>query len=390
MFGGAEGARRVREHYARVEEFLDHPLRCATLHDLGGGGRDYGAHPVGNFEPALLEHGVCRGQVLVTAVGAAPYVNLIDFRAGYLTHRLHVVGRVGARGHRFEFRNVVLQHRNIRRVRVGLYRLHTLANFGARPLGEPFEHRPVGQNEPYLSAHLGDHRAEGDALGQCAAFDGAAAELHGQKVEAARPEVAHDFGQQVAHGYPAGELAADLDFHRLGHAEPVRAVEPRCRDVGVADAGRERRHGTQKVHVAVGAQYHVTRFDYAVLEHHVLTDAVIDVVYVRDALAFRELPDYLLVVRHFLRVGGRLKVEGERDFVRIPDVPLIGYLVELQRAVRAAEIARGRPVYVAPDAFAHMDLLMGGPFHYLHDHRLAHANSSNPQITFFTSFRGNS
>jgi len=124
--------------------------------------------------------------------------------------------------------------------------------------------------------------------------------------------------------------------------------------------------------VAVGPEDDVTRLHETVLEQDVLADAPVDVENLADALALGEVADDLLVVGHLLGVGRGLEVEGEGDLVGIPDLRLVRHLVELQDAVRAAEIAGRGKVDVAPDPVPYLDFLAGSPLDDLLDHRLAH------------------
>ena len=258
---------------------------------------------------------------------------------------------------------------------VGICRKHPGAlRYGwAGALDQPFEHFAVRHDERHLAAHLRDHRAERETLVEGGIFNRLAGEFNGEEVQSAGAEVADDAGEQVSHADALRELAGGFDLHRLGHAEPVDALNEGGSDVRVADAGSEGAHAAQQVHVAVGAEHHVARFDHAGFEHHVLTDAVVDVEHSLDALAFAEFADDLLIRGHLLGVRGGLQVERESDLVRIPDLSLFAHLLlELQHAVGAAKVAAGRPVDVAPDAVPHFDRMAGRVFHDLDYRCLAH------------------
>lgn len=154
----------------------------------------------------------------------------------------------------------------------------------------------------HLAAHLRDHRAKRDALGEVRVVDRLAGKLHGEVVHAARAEIADDIGQQVTHTNALPELSCDLDFHRLGNAKPAQAADVGRGHIGVADAGGERADRAEQVHVAVRAEHNVAGLDEAGLKHDVLADAVVDVKNVFDALALGELTNDLLIVRNLLGV----------------------------------------------------------------------------------------
>ena len=227
-------------------------------------------------------------------------MHLVDVRARYLAHRLHVVGRVGAGGHRLEPAHVVAQHAAVFGVGVGLELFGELLNLRPRALGEPPEHLAVRHYERDLAAHLRDHRAERDALGERRVLNRLSRELDREEIHAARAEVADYLRQQVSHADALREPARHLYLHRLGDAEPVYPRDVGGRDVGVADAGREGPDRAEQVHVAVGAEHDVAGLYHSGLEHDVLPDAVIYVEEARYALTLTELADYLLIGRDLL------------------------------------------------------------------------------------------
>ena len=310
-------------------------------------------------------------------------MHLIDVRTGDLGHALYIVRRVRAGYHRRKLAHVVVQDPAVLRVRIGGEGADAPFDLFPGALDHPVKHLAARHDEGHLAAHLRDHGAEGDALGEVRAVDRLAGELNGEVVHAARAEVSDDIGQQVAHAHALAELAGDLDLHRLGHAEPAQTADVGRGHVGVADARRERADRAEQVHVAVGAEHHVAGLDEARLEQDVLADAVVDVKEVPDPLTLSELADDLLVVRDLLGVRRRLQVEGIGDLIRIPDLRSPAHLLfKLQHAVGAAEIARGRKIDMAPDAVADLDFMAAGAFHDLHDCCFSHHHSSFHIIAF--------
>ncbi|MPN20577.1 hypothetical protein SDC9_167956 [bioreactor metagenome] len=104
-----------------------------------------------------------------------------------------------------------------------------------------------------------------------------------------------------------------------------------------------------------------------------LADAVVDIEEAGDALLLAELADYLLVRGDLFRVRGSLKVKGEGELVGVPYLRVLAHLLlKLENDVRAAEVAAGRPVDVAPDAVSDLYRMAGCPFHDLDDRCLAH------------------
>ena len=125
--------------------------------------------------------------------------------------------------------------------------------------------------------------------------------------------------------------------------------------------------------MAVGAEHHVAGLYHSGLEHDVLPDAMIYVEEARDALAFAEFTDYLLIGRNLLGVRRSLEVEGKGELVGVPDLRFLAHLLlELEHDVRAAEVAAGRPVDSAPDAVAYLHGMARGALHDFHDRCLAH------------------
>jgi hypothetical protein len=127
--------------------------------------------------------------------------------------------------------------------------------------------------------------------------------------------------------------------------------------------------------MAVGAQHDIARLNEAGFQHDVLSDAVVDVKNVFDALPLGEFPDDLLVVGHLFRMGRRLQVERERNLVGIPYLRVLAhFFFKLEHAVGAAEIARRGKIDLAPDALSHPDGSARRALHDFYDHCFPHVS----------------
>ena len=300
-------------------------------------------------------------------------MNLIDCGSLDFSNLFDVIRRIGARNHRFQFGYVILANLAVGGVRIRRQFANARFYFRPRTLHEPFQHLSAGHNESDLSAHLSHHGAESDAVCEGAFFNRRAGKLDGEKIHSACAQVSNEKRQKIPHADAGGKLTRNFDLHRLRHAKPVRSIEPRSGDIRIADACGKRTDGTQKIHVAVRSEDDVPRFDLSVFKQYVLPDAPVNIVDVFDPLFLGELTDDFLIGRYLLRVGGGLKVEGESDLVRIPNLSLVlRYLLKLQDAVGPSKISGGGPVDIAPDAVSQLNRFPRGPFHNLHDHCLTH------------------
>ena len=246
-------------------------------------------------------------------VGAGTDADLIDLHTGELRDLFHVIGRMRARRHGFEFRQIDLDRPVVLRAVVrGKGSVVALASFRLEETSRDLVRREDRSRCAELGAHICDGRPLGNGK-STDALSGILDYITDAAFDAHNPE---NFEDNVLGRYPVPEFSAEFYVYDLRVGDIVRAAAHSYRHVETARADGKHADAAAGGRVAVGADQRLARHAEA-FKMDLVADAVSGSAEV-DPVLLRDGSDESVVVSIFKAGLERVVVYVRDGFLR-PD-----------------------------------------------------------------------